>query len=140
MVKEITNINDFTNAIGTEKTGLIIIDFYAQWCGPCKMFAPAFSSLQEKYPKVGFYKIDIDTKNTKEISTACQIESLPTFCFFKKGKYVTKVIGVDQEQIERLILQNMPKPKSANHEHKREHKKEHKKEHNPTLTKKRLAK
>lgn len=107
MVQEIKNLEDFTTAVGNEDTGLVVIDFYADWCGPCKMIAPVYAKLGDKYPNVGFYKINSDRESTNKISAACEVNSLPTFCFFKGGKYLTKTMGANEAKINELIVQNL---------------------------------
>jgi thioredoxin 1 len=109
MVNEIKNLQDFTQAVGNNETGLVVIDFYGQWCPPCKMIAPKFVKISEKYPNVGFYKLDVDIPDVNKIVEACAISSLPTFCFFDKGVYLTRIIGADDIQIENIIKQNLPK-------------------------------
>ena len=110
MVKELKNLVDFADAVGNEKTGLVVVDFFADWCGPCKMIAPKFAKLSEKYPTVGFYKINSDNKDMIEVTKACQITSLPTFCFFNGGKYTTNMTGANDKELEKLIVQYIPEP------------------------------
>lgn len=107
MIIEIKNLQDFTQAIGNENTELIIIDFYSEWCSPCKIIAPKFVKLSEKYPNVGFYKLNTDEQEICEIVDVCEITSLPTFCFFNKGKYITKTIGANDAQLENVLLYNL---------------------------------
>ncbi len=102
MVKEIKNIEDFKNAVDGDKN-VVVIDFYADWCGPCKMFAPKFENMSKKYPGVGFYKINSDNEETAKICDACNIRSLPTFCFFTGGKYTDQIIGPNELAIEKMI-------------------------------------
>jgi thioredoxin 1 len=109
MVQEIKNLDDFTSSVGNENTGLIVIDFYADWCGPCKMIAPKYAKLAEKYQNVQFYKLNSDNGDTANVVTACEITSLPTFCFFKGGKYVTKLIGANDAKLEKILMDNLPK-------------------------------
>lgn len=109
MVKEIQNIDDFKSAISSGKTGLVVIDFYADWCGPCKMIAPKYAKLAEKYPNIGFYKLNSDKNETAKICEICEISALPTFCFFKGGKYLTKMVGANDSNLENIIIQNLPK-------------------------------
>ena len=111
MVVEIKTIEQFKSVVGDENTGLVIIDFFAQWCGPCKIIAPKFLKMSEKHTKVGFYKIDADNNEMQNICTACNIQSLPTFCFFLKGKYITNMAGADDKKLEKLIIQYTPKSK-----------------------------
>ncbi|AYV85459.1 MAG: thioredoxin-like protein [Satyrvirus sp.] len=113
MVKEIKNISDFSLAIGNKDTGVVIIDFYATWCGPCKVIAPKFAEMEEKYPNVSFYKLNADTEETAEISSACDIRGLPTFCFFVGGIFETKMAGANIVQLEKMLLENLAKIKNS---------------------------
>lgn len=69
------------------KDELYLVDFYADWCGPCKMFA----TVLEKIDFVNVLKINVDEH--PEVAKEYGIMSIPTVCYFKKGKMVKKVIG-----------------------------------------------
>ena len=70
----------------------ILVDFWAEWCGPCKMIAPAVHDLAEEYTgKLNVAKVDID--NSPEIATKYGIRSIPDLIFFRDGKPVAQVIG-----------------------------------------------
>ena len=70
----------------------ILVDFWAEWCGPCKMIAPAVHDLAEEYTgKLNVAKEDID--NSPEIATKYGIRSIPALIFFRDGKPVDQVIG-----------------------------------------------
>ena len=70
----------------------ILVDFWAEWCGPCKMIAPAVHDLAEEYTgKLNVAKVDID--NSPEIATKYGIRSFPALIFFRDGKPVDQVIG-----------------------------------------------
>jgi len=70
----------------------IIVDFWAPWCGPCKMMAPTFSSVAQNYPiKTLFTKIN--TENERELGARFNIRSIPTLIMFKDGKEVERVSG-----------------------------------------------
>ena len=70
----------------------ILEDFWAEWCGPCKMIAPAVHDLAEEYTgKLNVAKVDID--NSPEIATKYGIRSIPALIFFRDGKPVDQVIG-----------------------------------------------
>jgi len=103
MVVEIKTVEEFKNIHKQNPNTLIIIDYYAIWCGPCMRFNPTLEMLAQKYDNVRFYKINSDTEETKEICKACDVTQLPTFCFFKNGEYIKKLIGADQVKIEELI-------------------------------------
>jgi thioredoxin 1 len=71
--------------------GFVLIDFFADWCGPCQVMAPIIERIAQKYPKVKFAKINVD--DAQEISTKYEISSIPCFVFFKDGEEVDRVIG-----------------------------------------------
>lgn len=76
-----------------------VVDFYADWCRPCKMMEPAFAKMAEKYAgKVDFYKINVDYN--KDISSAYQITGIPTLFFCSRDGKLTRIAGyLTEEQI-----------------------------------------
>jgi len=85
---------------------LIVVDCYAEWCGPCKKIAPAIAELEDKYKNnnnsIIVLKVDVD--ECDDISNAYQIKSLPTILYFKHGQLVDKNIGANMEEIEKKIV------------------------------------
>jgi thioredoxin len=82
---------------------IVILDFWAAWCQPCKVFAPAFEMMAELHPDVYFGKVN--TEVATDLSEAFQIRSVPTLMAFKNGELVFEQPGVPQpEQFEALIL------------------------------------
>ena len=83
----------------------VLVDFWATWCGPCRMIAPVIKSIAEKFDgriKVG--KVNVDKE--PEISLEYNIASIPTVMIFKNGEEVSKSIGYsDEAEIEQLVLQ-----------------------------------
>jgi len=71
--------------------GFVLVDFYATWCGPCKMTGPIIEQLSEEIKTVKFVKVDVD-KN-QELSSQYQIFSIPTFLIFKDGQVVNQFVG-----------------------------------------------
>ena len=85
------------------KEGLVLVDFFATWCGPCKMLAPVISQIAEEYKgrvKVG--KVNVDDENT--LAMKYQIASIPTLILFKDGKPIKTLVGLSSKsEIENMI-------------------------------------
>jgi len=71
--------------------GIVFVDFFATWCGPCKMTAPIIDQLAEEYTDIKFVKVDVDQSG--ELATEYSIFSIPTFIIFKDGKVVSQFSG-----------------------------------------------
>jgi thioredoxin 1 len=76
----------------TIASGAVVVDFYADWCGPCKMMAPSFAEAANDYEgKVAFAKINID--ENRDVAMSNQVMSIPTIIFFKDGEVKDRVTG-----------------------------------------------
>jgi len=73
------------SSFGTQiaKTGITLVDFWAEWCGPCRMFAPIFEAASEKYPEITFGKVD--TEAQQQLADEAGISSIPTLMVFREG-------------------------------------------------------
>ncbi|MGL5328556.1 MAG: thioredoxin [Peptostreptococcaceae bacterium] len=84
------------------KSGVAVVDFFATWCGPCKMLTPIFEALGNEMDDARFYKLDID--QSLEIAQQFNVSSVPTMIIFKDGKVVDKMIGfMPKEQIKAKV-------------------------------------
>ncbi len=83
----------------------IIVDFYASWCGPCKMLAPVLEKIADKFSgKIKILKVDID--NNSDLANDYEIASVPTLLFFKDGEILKRHSGfMPEEKISELILE-----------------------------------
>jgi thioredoxin reductase (NADPH) len=83
---------------------IVLVDFWASWCGPCRAFAPTFAASAEKHPDVVHVKVD--TEAEQELAAAAQIRSIPTLMAFKKGKLLFNQPGaLPPAALEDLIQQ-----------------------------------
>lgn len=87
MIKHLENISEFEKEVQGE---LVIVDFYADWCGPCQMLAPVLEDL-DKEVNVKIVKINVD--DIPELARQFRVMSIPTLLLFKDGKFVKKELG-----------------------------------------------
>ena len=91
MVLEVTDQN-FADEIESG-TGLSMVDFWAAWCGPCRMVAPIVADLAEAYSEQGLRVRKLDVDQNPATASKFGIRSIPSILFFKDGKHVDTVIG-----------------------------------------------
>ncbi len=107
----------FTQQI--EKPGILFVDFWASWCGPCRMFAPVFEAASKRHPEITWGKVDTDAES--ELSGALGIRSIPTLMVFRDGillfnqpgmlpaaaldELATRVAALDMDDIRRKLAE-----------------------------------
>lgn len=103
-VIELKSVEDFTNYV--EKSNkVVLVDFYATWCGPCKMQAPIIDKIaSEKNEKVDVFKVDVD--ELTEIAVKYNITSIPTLMLFKGGNVVERWVGLTPEHVLKESINN----------------------------------
>jgi thioredoxin 1 len=96
---EITDQKVYEKLIKDNK--IVFIDFYAQWCGPCKRISPYIEELSEIFDNVKFIKIDVE--QMEELSISFKIEAMPTFVILKNGKEETRIVGCDKDKLKKML-------------------------------------
>ena len=87
-VMELTSEN-FNREIANND--LLLVDFWAEWCGPCKSMHPIFTRMAKKYKRVRFARVNVD--NAQDIASKYGVQSIPTFIMFKNGEIVNTMVG-----------------------------------------------
>ena len=95
------NDNEFDREV-LQDSGTVLVDFWATWCGPCRMLAPILEELSGQHPELKIVKVDVD--ENRELALRYGIESIPTLLVFRNGQLVNKSVGlVSKADILRLM-------------------------------------
>lgn len=81
---------------------IVIANFSAVWCGPCKVIAPYYCEMSEKYTSIMFLVVDVD--ELTDFSTSWDIKATPTFFFLKDGQEVDKLVGANKPELEKKLV------------------------------------
>ncbi len=109
-----------------EKDGIVLVDWWASWCGPCRMFGPTYEKVSEKHPDITFAKVN--TEEEQELAAGFDIRSIPTLMILRDRVLVFAQPGALPEQaLEHLITQvralDMDKVRAEIAEHEKQHQK-----------------
>jgi thioredoxin 1 len=89
MVQNVNSNNFKDEVLNSDKT--VVVDFYADWCGPCRMLSPVIEELSSEMKDVKFVKVDTDSESS--IAGEYEVQGIPTIVFIKDGKEVERVVG-----------------------------------------------
>ncbi len=100
----IKKLDDSNFDSGVSK-GIVLVDFYADWCGPCRMLTPIIEELaKEMAGKITVVKVDTD--QSVKVAAQHEVTSIPTLILFKEGKIVKRVVGLkDLESLRRMVTE-----------------------------------
>ena len=87
--KNITDENFESEVLKSDK--LTLVDFWAEWCGPCKSMHPVFTRVAKKYKQIRFARINVD--NSQDIALRYSVQSIPAFIMFRNGEIVNRMVG-----------------------------------------------
>ena len=100
------NIKSKEEFVELSKEGLLVVDFYADWCGPCRMLSPVMEELAVEFEnKAKFAKLNVD--NVDEVAAAFRIMSIPCVVFIKDGKEVNRIVGYRPKKDFELVLESL---------------------------------
>ena len=88
MLLHINKVEEFENAI---KEGVVLADFFATWCGPCKMLSPLLEEVANENPNITILKIDVDELG--QLASRFGVQAIPTLVLFKNGQQVATKLG-----------------------------------------------
>ena len=99
---QIVSQDNFSDSIAS---GLVLVDFFAEWCGPCKMLTPVLEAVATELPSVTLLKLDIDA--SPRPAEQYGVSSIPTLILFKDGREVERSVGLkDKDSLIRLISEH----------------------------------
>jgi thioredoxin 1 len=104
MPVEVNDSNFEAEVVKSDKP--VIVDFWAEWCGPCKMLGPRFEELSNEMKDIKFCKLDVD--NNQETAGKFGIRSIPTLLMFKGGEVVGNIVGaLPKEMLQQKIQETL---------------------------------
>ncbi|XP_077331385.1 thioredoxin-like [Lithobates pipiens] len=101
MVKQIESAKEFEAFLTSAGDKLVVVDFTASWCGPCRRIAPIYEELSKTHSDVFFCKVDVD--DVTDLSESCGIKAMPTFQFYKNKAKVGEICGADEAKLKETI-------------------------------------
>ena len=103
MVHQIQDKGDLQRQLSAAGDKLVVIDFFATWCGACKTIAPCFEAMAEEMSNVVFLKLDIGEVDDFDCFEEYNITGFPAFVFLKNGLKVANLIGNNAEKLRELV-------------------------------------
>merc|ERR1711894_56030 len=104
MVYKCGSMSDLETQLKEAGDKLVVIDFFATWCGPCKMISPVLEEMEAQMSNVKFLKVDVD--EAEDVAVHYQISAMPTFIFIKNGQRVADLMGANADKLKELVAKN----------------------------------
>ena len=101
MVHQIKDMGDLQSHLTAAGGKLVVIDFFATWCGPCKMISPKIEAMAGEMSNVVFLKVDVD--EAEDVAQEYNISAMPTFIFLKNGQKVADLMGANADKLTELV-------------------------------------
>ncbi|KAL3677613.1 hypothetical protein R1sor_027561 [Riccia sorocarpa] len=103
-VIEIQSVKEFEEKLQEAQNThrIVVVDFTATWCGPCRIMSPVFVELSKKHPNLIFLKVDVD--KLQEVASRWEVTAMPTFIYIKDNKVADKIVGANKDELERKSL------------------------------------
>jgi len=104
MVLKIETKDEFHKFLKDAGDKLVVVDFTATWCGPCKMIGPKFEAMAAEYKEICCCKVDVD--DNAETAEFCGISAMPTFKAYKNEQQVDEIVGASEDKLRAMIEKN----------------------------------
>ena len=103
----VSSLRDFQSHVQTSGRKLVVVDFFATWCGPCRAIAPFYEQLSNQYSgRAIFLKVDVD--QTPDVAQQCSVSAMPTFHMYKAGRRVVEFAGADRNRLQAEVQRHAP--------------------------------
>ena len=106
-MKELKDSASFHSDVN--KTKVVLVDFYATWCGPCQMLKTPLKELSEELNDFSVLKVDVDNDELSEIVSLHNVSAMPTLCFYKDGKICKTLVGFQSKDKIKHVVEDLMK-------------------------------
>jgi thioredoxin 1 len=111
-IRHVANLDEFNAALKEAEAcdSLVVVDYNAEWCGPCRRIAPRFAALASEFRDTIFLNVDVDQAH--EVAALYGITTIPTFHAFRAGQLVDQARGANPFAMRSIVVKNQPQPRT----------------------------